>query len=412
MLLLLLSVLNYVDRQALSILATTIQREFGLTDRDYARVGQAFLLCYTLAYLATGRIVDRVGPRLAESAFVAWWSVANLLTAFATGFGSLVGFRSLLGLGEPGHYAVSAKVVGQWFPPREKGIAAGMYTMGGTLGAAIAAPLVAWLTLRFGWRSAFVFTGGIGLVFAATWGLVYRAPGQHPWLGAREAEYLRGHGLLESAGANASPPPLRELLRWKPLWLIMGVRMLTDPVWYFYLVWFAKYLQEVRRMSLGDVGGTLWIVFVAADLGCLGAGFVSGRLIRSGVAPARARMHVILVTAIVLASSFIIPFTPGVAWPLACASLFACCVMMFMTSCVTLPLDLFPRAALGSAQGLIGMGGSIGGFLSTGLIGWVLDEHKSYDAVFTGMSFLHPLAAALLIMLLPRAIATFSPTET
>lgn len=406
--LLLLSVLNYIDRQALSILATTIQRELSLSDGDYAKVGQAFLLCYTLAYLASGRIVDRIGPRLAETAFVAWWSVANMLTAFATGFGSLVGFRCLLGLGEPGHYAVAAKAVGQWFPPREKGIAAGMYVMGGTLGAAVAAPLVAWLTLRWGWRSAFVITGALGLVLAGMWWLIYRAPAEHRWVGEKEAEKLRAHGLLDAGAATAPPPPLRELLRWKPLWLILGVRMLTDPVWYFYLVWFAKYLQEVRGYRLDNIG-SLAFVFLAADIGCLASGWISGMLIRRGVAPPMARMRVMVATAAVLGLSFIIPFAPGAVWPLVLASVFACCVMLFMTSAVTLPLDLFPRNALGSAQGIIGMGGSIGGFLSTGLIGWVLTKHHSYDAVFTAMSFVHPLAALALLALLPRFVRTFRP---
>ena len=132
--LLLLSVLNYVDRQALAVLATTIQADLGLTNIEYGRVGQAFLFCYAAVYLAAGRLVDRVGPRLAEAGFVVWWSAANVLTGFAGGFGSLLAARGLLGLGEPGHYAVAAKVVGRHFPPAERGMAVSMYTMGGTRG--------------------------------------------------------------------------------------------------------------------------------------------------------------------------------------------------------------------------------------------------------------------------------------
>jgi ACS family hexuronate transporter-like MFS transporter len=346
---------------------------------------------------------------MAEAAFVAWWSVANMLTALAGGFASLAAYRSLLGLGEPGHYAVSAKVVGQWFPPREKGIAAGMYTMGGTLGAALAAPLVAWLTLQFGWRSAFVVTGAAGLVCAMVWWVCYRNPDSHPWVGEDEANLLRAQGLLEPHAAKTPPPPLREIVRWRPVWLILAARMLTDPVWYFYLVWFAKYLQDVRQMTLGQVGSTLWVVFVAADVGCLGAGVLSGQLIRRGLSAPRARLIVIGGTATVLAGSFLIPWTSGIAAPLGLASLFAGCVMMFLTSCVTLPLDLFPRTALGSVQGLIGMGGSIGGFVSTGLIGWLLTEYKTYDAVFVAMSVLHPLTAVLLWSLLPGALASLPP---
>lgn len=401
-LLLALSVLNYVDRQALSILATTIQRELGLTDRDYARVGQVFLLCYAASYLAAGRLVDRLGPRIAETAFATWWSVANMFTALVSGFGSLAALRGLLGLGESGHYTVSAKVVGQWFPPREKGIAVGLYTMGGTLGAALAAPLIAWLTLAFGWRSAFVITGGAGLIFAALWWWIYRPPQSHPWVGEKEHATLLRHGLLDPARVSAPPTPLREMVRWKPLWLIMGVRMVSDPVWYFYLVWFAKYLQEVRGFTLADVGRTLWVVFVAADIGCLAAGLLAGWLIRRGVPPVHARLRVMAVTAVVLGLSFVVPFG-GNAWALAWASVFAGCAMLFISSAVALPLDLFPSSSLGSAQGFIGTGGSLGGMVSTGLVATLISA-SSYDAVFLGMSFVHPIAMLALFTLLPRWI--------
>lgn len=390
-LLLLISIVNYIDRQALSILATTIQKELDISNTAYARLVQVFLLCYAGAYFLAGRLVDRLGPRIAETGFIIWWSVANMLTGLATGFRSLALCRGLLGLGEPGHYAVAAKVVGEHFPPRERGIAVGMYTMGGTLGAAIAAPLVAFLTLQFSWRVAFVVTGAAGLVLAAAWWWLYRPAD-------REAG---------AAPAVRTPaPPFLTLIRWWPLWLVIAVRMITDPAWYFYLVWFAKYLQEVRGFTLGDVGATLWIVFLAADLGCLAAGFVSGRLIKRGVAPVRARLLTMAGCAALMTPSFILPSLPGSAWPLAAASVFAFAIMAFMTSCVTLPIDLFPKHALGSVQGLIGTGGSLAGFFSTGLVGWLVTNH-SYDAAFTAMSVPHVLAAALLFLALPRAIARF-----
>lgn len=409
-LLLLLSVLNYVDRQALSILATTIQRELGLSDKEYARVGQAFLLCYTVAYFVSGRIVDRIGPRIAEAAFVVWWSVANMLTAFASSFASLIGFRALLGLGEPGHYAVSAKVVGQWFPAKEKGIAVGLYTMGGTLGAASAAPLVAWLTISHGWRAAFVITGASGLVLALVWWIAYRHPSAHPWMGAKEADYLQERGVIGASTASVAPRPFREIITWKPLWLIMATRMLTDPVWYFYLVWFAKYLQEQRGYTLGDVGSRLWLVFVAADIGCLSAGFLAAGLIRRGIPAVFARLRVMTCAAVVLALSFVVPLADGAMWPLLWASLFAGCVMLFMSCAVALPIDIFPASSLGSVQGLIGMCGSLGGMVSTGLVATIIGSY-SYNTVFTIMSFLHPIAIVALLILMPRTSLRLGPNS-
>jgi len=399
-LLLALSVLNYVDRQALSILATTIQRELHLSDHDYARIGQVFLLCYTAAYFLSGRLVDRIGPRIAEAAFVTWWSAANALMGLASGFASLAFFRGLLGLGEPGHYAVSSKVVGQWFPPREKGIAVGLYTMGGTLGAAIAAPLIAWITLSHGWRAAFVYTGAAGFVLALLWWICYRPPIAHPWMGEKETQHLASHGLLDPVRSRAKAPPLREMLSWKPLWLIMGVRCLTDPVWYFYLVWFAKFLQERRGFTLADVGGTLWVVFVAADIGCILAGVLAARLMRRGRTAVQSRLRVMSGAAALLALSFVVPMGGG-AWALGWASLFAGCAMFYITCAVALPIDLFPSSSLGSVQGLIGMGGSLGGMISTGLVATAIGSW-SYDAVFAAMSILHPIATLVLLFVMPR----------
>jgi ACS family hexuronate transporter-like MFS transporter len=412
-LLLLISIINYIDRQALSILATTIQKELGISDAGYAFVVQVFLLCYTGIYLLAGRFVDKAGPRIAETVFIVWWSVANMLTGLVTGLRSLAVTRALLGLGEPGHYAVAAKTVSEWFPPREKGIAVGMYTMGGTLGAAIAAPLVAFITLHHGWRAAFIITGAAGLVLAAAWAWLYRPPARHPMLGEKERRHLIAHGVLaEDAGrgeaAQGAAPrpitPVRELLRWKPLWLIMGTRMITDPAWYFYLVWFAKYMQEVRGFTLADVGRTLWIVFLAADLGCLLGGVISGWFIRRGIQPIRARLFTMASMAVLMAGSFLLPSLPGAALPLAAASVFAFAIMNFMTNAVTLPIDIFPKAALGSVQGLIGTGGSLGGLFSTGLVGWLVTHH-SYDAAFFAMSVPHAVAAAMLLLFLPRAAA-------
>lgn len=437
-LLLLISIVNYIDRQALSILATTIQKELDISNADYARLVQAFLFCYAASYLLSGRLVDRFGPRIAETGFIVWWSIANMLTGLVSGFRSLAACRGLLGMGEPGHYAVAARTVGEWFPARERGIAVGMYTMGGTLGAAIAAPLVAFLALHFNWRAAFVITGASGLVLAVAWWWLYRSPAEHPLMGEAERAHLRANGVIaaaapdtaatvasagagSAAGASAAAtrttanirpaaPPLKTLVGWWPLWIVVVVRMITDPAWYFYLAWFAKYLQEVRGFTLGDVGATLWIVFLAADVGCLTSGFASGQFIKRGLAPIRARLLTMAGCAALMAMSFIVPQLPGSAGPLAAASVFAFAIMCFMTCCVTLPIDIFPKHALGSVQGIIGTGGSLGGLFSTGFVGWHVTDH-SYDAAFVAMSFPHVLATLLLVFALPQAIAAFQKKQ-
>ncbi len=411
-LLLAASVINYIDRQTLSILATTIQRELAINDVAYARIVQAFLFAYMFAYLLSGRIVDRFGPRAAQTGFLVWWSIANMLTGLATGFLSLVVFRGLLGLGEPGNNTASAKAISQWFPAREKGIAVGVYTMGGTLGAALAAPIVAFLALRFGWRLAFVITGAAGLLLAAVWVALYRRPAEHPLLGGRERQLLSNAGVLNPKLSAQPAPRLRELFTFKkmgPMWLMMVVRMTTDPVWYFYLFWFSKYLQEKRGFTLLEIGQWLWVIFIAADAGCLLSGWLSGRLIRRGSSPVRARLTVMAGAAALMAASAALPFAPGKLWPLVLASLFCFAALTWITMCVTLPIDIFPSSAVGSVHGVIGTGGSLGGAFSAGLVGWAVTQF-SYDAVFTTMSFLHPLAWLLAAWLLPRFITSYHAT--
>lgn len=381
----LVSVINYLDRQTLSILATTIQRDLDISTTQYAIVVQAFLAAYTVMHLAGGAFVDRVGPRVAETAFVLWWSVANMLTSLATGFYSLALCRMLLGLGEPGHYSASGKAVAEWFPPKERAIAVGMYVMGGTLGAAIAAPLVSWLALAHGWRMAFVVTGAIGLIPAVLWAWLYRSP-------------------AKAETSHKPRTPWRKVLAFRPLWIVLLTRAITDPVWLFYLFWFPKYLQESRGFTLADVGKTLWIVYVSADIGSLLGGWLSGKLASRGIAPARARLLVMASAAAILGCSFLMPWLPGKTGALALASLSTCAVMIWMTNSVTLPLDIFGKDVIGSVQGIIGAGGSIGGFLSSGAVGYLV-THYSYTPAFTAMSLLHPLAWLSLWLLLPRAIA-------
>jgi ACS family hexuronate transporter-like MFS transporter len=382
------SILNYVDRQALSILASTIQKDLGISNAGYAAVVQCFLLFYTVMYLVSGRIVDCLGARVSESLFILWWALSNMCTSLVTGVVSLGVVRSLLGIGEPGNFTAAAKAVSEWFPAREKGIAVGLYSMGGTLGAAIAAPLISFLALRYGWRSAFVATGTLGVLLSLVWFAVYRRP----------AKFRSGPAV---AAGSSKPASWRELIRSRALWLILASRMITDPLWYFYLFWFPKYLQDARGFTLAGVGRTVWIVFVAADCGCLLGGWLSGRFIRNGANPVAARLYVMCGAAVLLAASFAMPLLPGAKLPIGAASCFAMAHMAWMTNSTTLPIDIFASARVGSVQGAVGAGSSLGGFISAGIIGLVITR-TSYTPLFVAMSLLHPTALWLLLRWLPR----------
>jgi len=399
--LLLASSLNYVDRQALSILAPTMQQELHISDGQYGFIVQAFLICYTVMYLLSGRIVDRISARFSEAAFLIGWSVAGLLTAFVTGFRSLLFVRSLLGASEPGNFTAASKIVSEWFPAEERGTAVGLYSMGGTIGAAIAAPLVAWLTIRHGWRSAFVVTGIAGFLLALFWLLIYRAPPQCA-TSSSEREMLQPDVLSSNAQpvleTSRSSSPLRFLFTSKAFWGIVLARMITDPVWYFYLFWFPKYLQEGRGMSLAAIGKLLWIIFVAADLGSLAGGLASSRRIRANGSTVRTRVRIMAFAAIVPCFTFVIPSLPGYIFPLTAACCAAFAHMAWMTNATTLPIDIFPAELIGSVQGMVGAFSSMAAVISTSFISLAV-THLSYAPVFYVASFLYPLALIVLMQI-------------
>jgi MFS transporter, ACS family, hexuronate transporter len=401
------SALTYLDRQALAVLATTVQRDLGIDDQTYARIGQAFLFGYALCYLPAGWLVDRVGVRMAQSGFIAWWSLANAGTGLVSSANGLVACRGLLGIGEAGNFPAAAKAVAQWFPARERSVAVAVYTTGGTVGAAIAAPLLVAIAIPYGWRAAFIVTGIGGVVLALFWWWLYRPPSEHPRLGEKERALLMAGGVV---GAAASVPlSLTALLRHPVLWMLIGCRLLTDPVWHLYLFWFAKYLQEIRGFSLADIGMTLWVVFLAADAGCLLGAFISRRLVAGGTTPVRARLLTMAGCAVVvLVGGALQPMLGHQwGWALALGSLAAAAALAWIAMAVTLLVDLVPAASVGRAQGIVGTAGALGGALSTGLVGWAV-THANYDVVFIASACLHPVVIVALFVLMPTRVPASS----
>ena len=390
-LLFLSTVINYMDRQNLSILARTIQNDLNISDLEYSYVVQCFLLAYTLAYLFAGRVTDYLGTRASMAVFIVWWSIADMMTSLSRGLFSLGFFRFLLGIGEPGNYTAAPKAVSEWFPPKERGLALGIYTAGATLGAAIAPPLIAYMASYFHWRTVFLFTGSLGLIWVIPWLLVYRRPEEHPRISERELHYIRS----SSAGAPDSDELPAEgrwnhILRRRETWILMIARMLTDPVWYFYLFWFPKYLTDARQLSLGEVGRIAWIVYLAADLGCILGGYLSGLLIKRGVVPVRSRIWVMAMAAVLLPLSPLMNMAPTPLLAVAIGSVAAFAHMSWLISLSTIIVDIYPKPVVGTVFGLVAAGSGFGGMISTNLVGRAVTSY-SYAPVFIVMGFLHPL---------------------
>jgi ACS family hexuronate transporter-like MFS transporter len=367
------TVLNYVDRQVLSILASSVQKDLGIDDVGYARIVQSFLIAYAISYLGAGWITDKLGAKLSLALFLAWWSFANMATGWVRN-GTQLGFaRMMLGLGEPGVYTAGPKAVAEHFPAAERGFAIGVYTAGAMIGATIAPPLIAWLAIQYGWRAAFVITGAAGFVLLAVWLFVYRSPdGTQP---ARTKE----------------PIEWGPILRDRSVWGLALARLIADPVWYFYLFWFPKYLTDERGMTLIQVASLAWLVYLAADIGSVGGGWFSGRLIRSGVAPERSRLRAMGYAAALAPLGMLISLQLGTAPTLALGALVAFSHLVFQVNIGALVVDRFPMRNVATVFGLIAAGSAFGGFASTYVVGQ-LASTGAYGGIFLLMGALHPTA--------------------
>jgi ACS family hexuronate transporter-like MFS transporter len=394
-LLFLSTVINYMDRQNLSILARTIQNDLKISDLQYSDVVQAFLLAYTISYLFAGRLTDYLGTRASMAVFIVWWSIADMLTSLSRSVYSLGFFRFLLGVGEPGNYTAAPKAVSEWFPPRERGLVVGIYTAGATLGATIAPPVIAYLATQFHWRYVFLFTGSLGLLWVIPWLWLYRKPEEHPRVTDEEREWIAAE---ERAGAAAEPLPAegrwRSILNRRETWILIVGRMITDPVWYFYLFWFPKYLTDARHLSLAEVGRIAWIVYLAADIGCILGGYLSGKLIQRGITPAKSRIWVMTIAAVLLPLSPLVNTVPTPLMAVGIASLAAFAHLAWQISLSTLIVDLYPKPYVGTVFGIVAAGSGFGGMVSTKLVGLAVTSY-SYAPVFLVMGFLHPIAYLL-----------------
>jgi ACS family hexuronate transporter-like MFS transporter len=400
------SVLNYVDRQAISLLAPTIQHDLKLSNSDYALVLNLFLAAYTVSYLISGRLVDALGVRVGLALFLGWWSLANLCTGFVRSAAALAGVQTMLGLGEAGNWTAGPKAVAEWFPARERGIALGLCTLGATLGATLAPLLILGLSARLGWQGVFFVTGGAGFLWLIPWLWLYRRPAVHPRLAAAErTEILVDSGVerIVPSFAKASegrpnglpsrPGTWRTILARPEVGRLLLARLLTDPVWYFYQFWFAKYLHDERGISQQGLAIT-WVIFLAADLGTLGGGWLSGRLIRGQVKPSHSRVRVMAVAACLAPLSALVPHVAALNLVLALGMIAVFAHLVWLVNLTALVVDVIPVADVGSTFGVIAAGSTVGGMVMNWMVGRLVTSF-SFAPAFTALALLHPIALVL-----------------
>ncbi len=444
------AVLNYVDRQTLSALAPTIQGDLGMDDRAYANVVNIFLVAYTVAYLISGRIADRLGTRAGMVLFVAWWSVANMLSAGVQGMRSMAVCRFALGLGEAGVWPAASKAVAEWFPARQRALAIGFYTMGATIGATLAPyiviplatypyaesfPLIAtWFGHGTGWRVAFMLTGAAGLLWLVPWLLLYRQPRDNRFLGADELELIEETAAGDAAKEAGNRWSWGQVFTFRGTWLLLLGRLITDPVWYFYQFWFAKYLSADRHLDQEQLKIT-WVVYAAAGVGSLLGGWLSGRLVTRGMAPARSRMWIMSGCAVLMPVSPFISLVTGLDLSMTLAACAVIASLAWLINLSSLVVDLVPKHSLGTVFSVVATGSTLGGIVmnmivatmvtgpSTNPAGFLDQAIKSvfgglleqvqghgYGQWFLIMAFLHP--AAWLILWLGRIHKSSSPVTS
>jgi ACS family hexuronate transporter-like MFS transporter len=389
--------INYVDRQVIGILKTTLQEKIGWTEIGYSWVVFSFQTAYAIGLLGVGRLMDRIGTRRGFSLSITFWSLAAMGHALATtvfGFGVA---RFFLGLGEAGNFPAAIKTVAEWFPKKERALATGLFNSGTNIGA-LATPLVVpWITLRWGWRAAFIATGAIGFLWLAAWLALYRRPEEHKSISKSELKYI-----------HSDPPdpvvkvPWARLLPHRQTWAFSLGKLMTDPIWWVYLFWLPDFLHKKHGLSLKDFGWPLATVYLLADLGSIGGGWISSSLIKQGWSVNAARKLAMLICALAVvpivfaaqtSSLWIAVFLIGIA---AAAHQGWSCNLFTTTS------DMFPRYAVGSVVGIGGMAGAVGGMVIARLVGEILERTGSYVPIFIIAASAY-LAALLVIHLLsPR----------
>jgi MFS transporter, ACS family, hexuronate transporter len=384
-LLCLATTLSYLDRQAIGIVSVEIRREFALNEEDYSYIVSAFLIAYAIGYAISGPLVDKFGARRGFAAFMASWSIAQLLHGFAVGKWSLGAYRFLLGLAEPGAWPAATRAIAEWFPAPRRALAMGIFNGGTMLGSALAPVTVALITLRYGWRSAFVFTGLAGIVWLALWLAIYRSP-RRP--------------IANEPKANQ---PTAALLRDRACLTLILTRFLTDPVIYFVIFWLPEYLRRERGFDLAMVGEYAWVPFAFGGAGYLIGGWLSGHWIDAGWPLGRARKFSMAVGAAVLPIAIAAPFVPTAALAIAATCAVTLGHGIWVANLQTIPVDLFRTGVVGSVTGFSGAGGAVGGALANLGTGYVV-MHFGYAPVFLLAGLMHPLSAALTYALLPDAL--------
>ena len=389
--------INYLDRQVIATLKPVLQKEGIWDDIGYSWVVFFFQTAYAIGLLVSGRVMDWLGTRKGFSLSVIFWSFAAMAHALATSVASFSVARFALGLGEAGNFPASIKTVAEWFPKKERALATGIFNAGTNVGILVAAAIVPPITLYFGWKWAFIVTGLVGFAWLIFWIAIYRRPEEHTRLSQEELKHIK-----------SDPPdtevhiPWSQLLTHRQTWAFAVGKFMTDPIWWIYLFWLPDFLNRKHGIDLKSVGLPLIVVYLIADIGSVGGGWISSTLIKRGWTINRARKTAMLICAISVVPVMFAANASSLWVAVLLVGLAAAAHQGWSANIYTTASDMFPRKAVGSVVGIGGMAGAVGGMLISKLVGYILQFTGSYVPIFIIAGSTYLIALLIVHLLVPR----------
>ncbi len=389
--------INYMDRQVLGILGSTLQHSIGWTEQQYSYIVISFQTAYAVGLVLAGRLIDRLGTRVGYALIMGVWSVSAMAHSLATtalGFGIA---RFFLGLGESGNFPAAIKTIAEWFPQRERSLATGIFNSGANVGAMLGPALVPLVALRFGWQAAFLITGIFSAAWIVWWLTHYATPAAHKRLSTTERAHIEG-----DTEEQLTKIPWVRLLGFKQTWAYALAKFLTDPIWWFYLYWLPKFLEGRFHLGLIHLGLPLIIVYNVSAIGSIGGGSIPLFLARRGVSIGTARFLAMLVMAVLVLPVYFVGSVSNEWAAVALLSIAAAAHQGWSANLYTIASDMFPREAVGAVTGFGGMAGSVGGILFAAAVGWVLTHYHVYSILFVIASTVYLIALLSLRLIVPR----------
>jgi ACS family hexuronate transporter-like MFS transporter len=403
--------INYLDRQVVGLLKPTLEKEFNWSEIDYSRIVQVFSAAYAIGLLLFGRVIDRIGTKTGYTIAIIFWSVAAMAHALATSTFGFILARIGLGLGEAGNFPAAIKTVAEWFPKKERALATGVFNSGANIGAVIAPVVVPWILGIYGWQMAFLATGAVGFIWLVFWYIGYEIPAKQAKLSKAEFDYIHSDNETtpDEAADHGKPVSWGKLLSFRQTWAFVFGKMLTDPIWWFFLFWLQDYFSTTFNLDTKKPNLYLAVLYTLVSIGSIGGGYLSSWLIGRGWSVWRARKTAMLIFALLVVPVIAVRFGPGIWTAVALIGLAGAAHQAWSANIFTTASDMFPKRTVSSVVGIGSMAGSVGGIIFPEIVGRILDSYKKagdlqsgYGIIFLICGSAYLLAWLVMHLLTPK----------